>query len=157
MKAIDIRQGHVTATIEIPAESLMVIAAPPQMLSQRNVEAVLGIPARVFLQEIRAAGFPMPVMKLGKLRLVERAAFVAHLQSLASGPAPTPSLERPSAGAEASGIAAIIAEVGLEPIQTPSAGAGRRKKDPRARGAADESDRPRLCLSPSMSARDILK
>jgi len=57
--------------------------APPELLSQRNVEAVTGIPARVYLEEIRAPGFPLAVIKLGKLRLVERASFVAWLRERA--------------------------------------------------------------------------
>ncbi|AGP40268.1 hypothetical protein [Sorangium cellulosum] len=57
------------------------------MLSQKNVEAVTGIPARVFLDTIRAPGFPLPVTKLGKLRLVPREAFVAYLRARNEEPA----------------------------------------------------------------------
>jgi len=72
--------AQIVTTLSIPAEAITVIAAPPEMLSQKNIEAVTGIPARVYLEEIRSPGFPLKVIKLGKLRLVDRAAFVAWLR-----------------------------------------------------------------------------
>jgi len=99
--------GRVTTTVDLPAEALTIVAAPPEMLSQRNVEAVTGIPARVYLEEIRASGFPLPVIKIGKLRLVDREAFVSHLRSRASLPACRPQ-------PRSSGAAAVLAEVGIE-------------------------------------------
>lgn len=87
-------------------------AAPPEMLSQKNVEAVTGIPARVYLEEVRAPHFPLPVVKLGKLRLVNRAAFVAYLESLA---VPSGSTEHHAGGvAHDDEIAGVLAEVGVE-------------------------------------------
>ncbi|WP_437996482.1 hypothetical protein WMF26_36340 [Sorangium sp. So ce185] len=66
------------------------------MLSQKNVASVTGIPARVFLDTIRAPGFPLPVAKLGKLRLVRREAFVAYLQALGGDRAPRRAQRRTS-------------------------------------------------------------
>jgi len=105
--------AQITTTFTIPTEAITVIAAPPELLSQRNVEAVTGIPARVYLEEIRAQGFPLAVIRLGKLRLVERAAFVEHLRSLAR----VSGLES-SSGEELNqgGVADVLAEVGLEPV-----------------------------------------
>ncbi|WP_234022778.1 hypothetical protein [Sorangium cellulosum] len=54
-----------TATLAIPLDGLTITAPQPEMLSQKNVESVTGIPARVFLDAIRAPGFPLPVAKLG--------------------------------------------------------------------------------------------
>jgi len=85
---------RVTTTIELPAEAVTVVAAPPEMHPQRNVEAVTGIPARVYLEEIRASGFPLPVVKLGKLRLVNREGFLAYLRSQASRPTPKVNIGR---------------------------------------------------------------
>ncbi|WP_438023424.1 hypothetical protein [Sorangium sp. So ce233] len=108
-----------TATLAIPLDGLTIAAPQPEMLSQKNVESVTGIPARVFLDTIRAPGFPLPVTKLGKLRLVQREAFVGYLQALASGdPAP----RRPVAADERTGVAAVLAAAGLEPVRQPRAG-----------------------------------
>jgi hypothetical protein len=70
--------------IAIPLDALTVFAPLPELLSQRNVESVTGIPARTFHAMIRASGFPLPVSRLGKLRLVDRAAFVSHVKALAT-------------------------------------------------------------------------
>lgn len=114
--------ASLSTTLHIPTEALTITAPPPDMLSQRNVEAVTGIPARVYLQEIRSPGFPLPVVKLGKLRLVERAAFLSYLRSLANGdgPAiPSPALARrtehePDDNAADDGAVGVLAELGLD-------------------------------------------
>ena len=72
--------GIVMATIGIPSDAIRVIAAPPDTLTQRNVEAVTGLPPRVYLEVIRTPTFPLRVAKLGKLRIVNRAAFVEWLE-----------------------------------------------------------------------------
>ncbi len=70
----------VTATLAIPSDAIGVIAAPPDTLTQRNVEAVTGLPPRVYLEVIRTPTFPLRVAKLGKLRIVNRVAFVEWLE-----------------------------------------------------------------------------
>jgi len=102
--------AQITTTFTIPTEAITVIAAPPELLSQRNVEAVTGIPARVYLEEIRAPGFPLTVIKLGKLRLVERASFVAWLREQPDR-AP-PSVPANDVEAERDGAADVLAELG---------------------------------------------
>ncbi|WP_437981124.1 hypothetical protein [Sorangium sp. So ce117] len=104
-----------TATLAIPLDGLTITAPQPEMLSQKNVEAVTGIPARVFLDTIRAPGFPLPVTKLGKLRLVEREAFVAYLRALAGEPAS----RRTAEVDERTRVAAVLASVGLESVPCP--------------------------------------
>ncbi|WP_437765394.1 hypothetical protein WMF27_30200 [Sorangium sp. So ce281] len=106
-----------TATLAIPLDGLTLTAPQPELLSQKNVESVTGIPARVFLDTLRGLGFPLPVMKLGKLRLVQREAFVAYLQALASNSAPP----RAAAENERTGVVAVLAAVGLEPVRQPRA------------------------------------
>ncbi|XXY47162.1 hypothetical protein WME91_44880 [Sorangium sp. So ce269] len=114
-----------TATLAIPLDGLTITAPQPEMLSQKNVEAVTGIPARVFLDTIRAPGFPLLITKLGKLRLVPREAFVAYLRALASEPAS----RRTTAGAdERTRVAAVLAAAGLEPV--PRARTGRAGAPP---------------------------
>ena len=113
--------ASLSTTLHIPTEALTITASPPDMLSQRNVEAVTGIPARVYLQEIRTPGFPLPVVKLGKLRLVERAAFLSYLRSLANGDVhggPSPTLARcaehePDDEAADDGAVGVLSELGL--------------------------------------------
>ncbi|WP_437953396.1 hypothetical protein WME98_24000 [Sorangium sp. So ce296] len=101
-----------TATLAIPLDGLTITAPQPEMLSQKNVEAVTGIPARVFLDTLRAPGFRLPVTKLGKLRLVEREAFVAYLRALAGEPAS----RRTAEADERTRVAAVLAAAGLEPV-----------------------------------------
>jgi hypothetical protein len=72
--------GYVRATLTIPEHAVRVIASPPETLTQRNVEAVTGLPARKFLELIRSPGFPLRVRHIGKLRVVNRAAFVQWLE-----------------------------------------------------------------------------
>lgn len=73
----------ITTVVHVPAESLTLTAPPPEMVSQRNVENVAGIPKRTYLDLLRAPGFPLPVTRVGKLRLVPRVEFVAYLRGLA--------------------------------------------------------------------------
>lgn len=78
--------GIVTATLAIPSDAIRVIAAPPDTISQKNVEAATGVPARVYLEAIRDPEFTLSVTRLGKLRIVNRAAFVEWLERGAFGP-----------------------------------------------------------------------
>jgi hypothetical protein len=73
--------GYVRATLAIPEYAVRVIASPPETLTQRNVEAVTGLPARTFLELIRSPAFPLGVRHIGKLRVVNRAAFVQWLEA----------------------------------------------------------------------------
>ncbi|AGP39441.1 hypothetical protein [Sorangium cellulosum] len=140
-----------TATLAIPLDGLTITAPQPEMLSQKNVESVTGIPARVFLDTIRAPGFPLPVTKLGKLRLVQREVFVAYLQALACDPASRCSAEadertRVAAGLRTkhdavpglavraandaehgSGASAVLQEVGLVLAPMPAGRRGRER------------------------------
>ena len=74
-------RGFIQATLTIPEHAVRVIAAPPETLTQRNVEAVTGLSPRAYLEVIREPTFPLRVSQLGKLRIVNRAAFVAWLES----------------------------------------------------------------------------
>jgi hypothetical protein len=104
-----------TATLAIPLDGLTLTAPQPEMLSQKNVESVTGIPARVYLDTSRGPGFPLPVTRLGKLRLVQREAFIAYLQALAGDPAS----RRDAAVDERTRVAAVLASAGLESVPCP--------------------------------------
>jgi hypothetical protein len=99
--------AQVTTTITLPASALTVIAAPPALISQLNVESVCGIGPRVFLEAIRAPGFPLAVSPLGKLRLVVCADFVAWLIARGSAPPALPEHSTEDDGG-------LLAEFGLE-------------------------------------------
>lgn len=72
--------GIVMATLAIPSDAIRVIAAPPDTISQKNVEAATGVSARVYLESIRDPSFPLAVTRLGKLRIVNRVAFIRWLE-----------------------------------------------------------------------------
>jgi hypothetical protein len=74
----------ITVTFDVP--DITVQAPLPESCcrsSQRTVEAVTGVPPRKYLETIAAPGFPLAVSRLGALRIVDRAAFVAWLKGLA--------------------------------------------------------------------------
>jgi hypothetical protein len=62
--------GFIQALLAIPEKAVRVIAAPPDTLTQRNVEATTGLSPRVYLEVIREPNFPLRVARLGKLRIV---------------------------------------------------------------------------------------
>ena len=72
--------GFIQATLAIPEHAVRMISALPETITQRNVEAVSGLPARTFLELIRSPGFPLRVRHIGKLRVVNRAAFAQWLE-----------------------------------------------------------------------------
>lgn len=134
-----------TTVLEIPWDALTITAPPPDMISQRNVEAVTGIPARVYLEAIRSPAFPLPVARLGKLRLVERAAFLEYLRGLAAGsvgsgataaqpppprpptPARPPVKAAPRAPGKPDGADAVLGELGCRRVATSSRREHRRR------------------------------
>jgi carbamoylphosphate synthase small subunit len=109
----------IAASISIPLDAFTVTAPLPETLSQNNVEAVTGIGARVFLQAIRAPGFPLGVMRLGKLRLVDRAAFVSWLRSQTAA-----SVAPANDGHPEEVVVDVLGKLGLVPAKR-RAGAGR--------------------------------
>ena len=76
------RDGEVTFSGTVSSGALTVYAPPPELLSQRTVEAHTGISRGVYLDllpEYRAAGGA--VSHVGKLRLVDRRNFVDFLRA----------------------------------------------------------------------------
>jgi len=71
--------------LAIPNEAIRVTAAPPDTITQRNVESATGVPPRAYLEAVRDPGFPLAVTRLGKLRIVNRAAFITWLERGAFG------------------------------------------------------------------------
>jgi hypothetical protein len=127
-----VNRSTATATLAIPLDGLTITAPQLEMLSQKNVESVTGIPARVFLDAIRVPGFPLPVTRLGKLRLVNREAFVAYLQTMASDPASHRAAEQD----ERTRVAAVLAAAGLEPVRRARTGLAGAPADGARRGRA---------------------
>ncbi len=93
-------------SVEIPKSALTVVEAEPTTVSQQTSEAVLGIAKRAYLASLgdyRDAGGE--VGHLGKLRIVDRAAYVRWLLSR-SAPVKANDEE------PISGVDAVLAEVG---------------------------------------------
>jgi len=67
--------ASVTTTVVLPPDALTVVAPAPDMISQLNVEQMLGIPARTYLELQREPGCPVAITQVGKLRLVDRHEF----------------------------------------------------------------------------------
>jgi len=111
--------GYVRATLAIPEHAVRVIASPPETLTQRNVEAATGLPARTFLELIRSPGFPLRVRHIGKLRVFNRVAFVQWLEvgepkrDLAEVLVRQTNEESTSVNEEQGGANALLASVGL--------------------------------------------
>lgn len=120
-------RASIVTRIELPAEGLTIVAAPPVTLSQLNVEAVTGIGARTFLELIRSPGFPVRVAKIKKLRIVDCAEFICWIKAQ-HAPAPANDAtddaepdEDPDAGVDA-----VLAELELESVTPAGRSKGRR-------------------------------
>ena len=74
----------VSFVLTVAKRDLSITAPAPELLSQRNVEQATGIPARAYLRMLRARNFGLRVTHEGKLRIVDRAAFVELLRSRGS-------------------------------------------------------------------------
>lgn len=99
--------------VPVPRDSFVVQAPLPELISQRNA-SIVGFGAREFLDRIRRPDCPVRVIKVGKLRLVNREEFVAWLYALHAER--DTSREQPQDEADA-----VLSEIGLRPI----AGRGR--------------------------------
>lgn len=102
-----------TIPLRVPRALLTIVAAPPDTLSQRNVFDVTGIPPRAYLKALREPGFGVPVARIGKLRVVDRAVFVAWLRAQATAPRGTTAAGGVGAG---DGVDAVLAEVGYRRV-----------------------------------------
>lgn len=84
------RATTITATVAIPFEGLVVETAPPAFVCQYNVEAVVGVPAAAYLGLLRQPDCPLSVIRVKRLRLVDRGELVSWLKSRARRRAVTP-------------------------------------------------------------------
>jgi len=78
-------EAAIAAMARDAAESVM-RDTRARFVSQKTSLELVGIPARNFVEWLREPGFPLPVVKRGRLRLIELEPLVAHLRSLASTP-----------------------------------------------------------------------
>lgn len=67
--------------LEVPRSALVTVAPPAELISQRTVERELGIDARRYLAIITEPGCTLDVIRVGKLRLVNRVAFIEYLRA----------------------------------------------------------------------------
>lgn len=72
----------VEVRLVVPRRVLQQQAPSPELVSQATSAEVLGVPKRRFLEIVRSPSYPGRVLKLGRLRLVRRTEFIAHLELL---------------------------------------------------------------------------
>ena len=113
--------GVINTSVELPHESITVVAARPARVSQWTVGAHFSLDPRGFLEVIRAPGFPVRVIKLRKLRLVPYAEFLAWLTERASetrqasaGSSPANDAEHDSETDPDASLRQLEKELGLE-------------------------------------------
>lgn len=91
----------------VPRDQLMTAAPAPDYYSQENC-GLLGLTHRAFLELLRSPGAP-PARKIGKLRLVERAAMLRFIER-------QPTAERRTKrDEELSGADRVLLEIGCAP------------------------------------------
>jgi hypothetical protein len=106
---------QILVTVPIPREALTLVAPPPVLVSQKNVERVIGVPPESYLRMLRAPDFTPPIIADGKLRLVRREDFVAWLATHRKAPARPAPAAHP--GKTSDGAADILREVGARPAR----------------------------------------
>lgn len=97
------------------------------LVSQVNVETVLGIPRRTHLEFCRRPDFTPRVIRVGKLRLVDADEYRAWLR-VQRGVAPD-GLDHPDGADGTDDAAAVLAELGLRPLRPGPSTAARRPRD----------------------------
>ena len=107
----------VTLPIVVPRALMTIVAALPDLLSQKNVFAVTGIPPRAYLATLRDAAFDVPIAKIHRLRVVDRAAFVAWVRHRATATRPARSNGSPVLS---EGTVAVLEELGFRPAGSAS-------------------------------------
>lgn len=117
MRTFRIEAASLRAEGPVPDLTLRELVAPivrdllaesrdvPLMVSQRNSEAVLGIPSRTHLENCRRADFLPRVIRLGKLRLVDAEEYRSWLRAQAGV------LREPTVDAD--GASQVLREIGL--------------------------------------------
>jgi hypothetical protein len=114
-----------TMTIAVPSEAMVVNAAPPALITRHNV-AHVGLTARQLLDVLRAMRldplFAGEVVSYGKaVRGAPPASLLAFMRAKGSSAAATPAND----AAPVNDVAALAAELGLEPAARKSKSGGR--------------------------------
>lgn len=105
----------VEVRLVVPRRVLQQQAPSPELVSQATSAEVLGVPKRRFLEIVRSPSYPGRVLKVGRLRLVRRTEFVAHLESLTDGRATVPESAGPR-DAKARAVPGLLDRLGLEEL-----------------------------------------
>lgn len=71
-------------SFDVPQGAITLVMNPrPAFVSQKTSEAVLGIPAEQFLKMLRGDVFALPIVSVGKLRLVETEPLITFMRKYA--------------------------------------------------------------------------
>lgn len=112
----------ITFTVELPESGFVFHAPLPEMISQFTSESITGIPAARYLATLPLCG--LPVSKVGKLRLVDRAGYVAWVRTLTSKPSSDVATEEEEEDEAA--VEALLQSVGRKMKPQPAAERKRR-------------------------------
>lgn len=93
----------------------------PITVHQNTVEGVIGISSRSYLEELRKPGFPLDVIRQGKLRIVNTDAFMDYLRQKSKRVA---KVEAPKRERDESD--AMLEDLGIEVMPRRSSGRARR-------------------------------
>jgi hypothetical protein len=107
-----------SVSVEIPLHQISVTQAAPAMLSQNTAPGYTGVPKRTFLEQTRDPSFPVPVSRVGKLRLVPTEEYVRWLraQSVNVKASATPANDLDAAGNPTT-AAGVLSELGFAPAR----------------------------------------
>ncbi|MBI4956511.1 MAG: hypothetical protein HY908_31130 [Myxococcales bacterium] len=92
MAADDTITLPITIPLSLPRTAFVLTPAPPELLSQNNIAEVCGISPKQYVAMLRTAA--VPVTRVGRLRLVERAAFLSWVRATAEAPSAAAALRR---------------------------------------------------------------
>jgi len=113
------RDTDLDVRLTIPLDALVISQPLPELLSQRNVEAVTGMDADRYRKLVGAPGFPLAVSRVGRLVFVDRAEFVAWIRAKATPRAEAPATPSGEAIRDAARAARLgVVEAPAKPTKT---------------------------------------
>jgi hypothetical protein len=148
----------ISVALRIPRSAFTMHAPPPELLSQKNVLAVCGLPPRRYLETLRIA--PLPVTRVGRLRLVDRASFVEWIKSRAEatvgrGASAKPVLAEVAGNVTASPVEVLARKLGAQVSPELAEAAAKEARDDEARWASLLKDANLVATRPRDPENDL--